>query len=64
MKKKKKTSIILIGGWIKNYFFVLDVCYSAHLSIDVHCSKSAKIYNFTSTAARLFWYIGGAKIAL
>ena len=64
MKKKKVSCIILIGVGIKKNFFFLDECYSAHLLIDVHCSKSAKKFCFTSTAASLFWYIGGAKIAL
>ena len=63
MKKNKVSCIILISVEI-NFFFFLDVCYSAHLSIDVYCSKSAKIYKFDSTAASLFWYIGGVKIAL
>ena len=43
---------------------VIGVHRSGVYPIDVHCSKSAKIYKFASIAARLFWYIGGAKIAL
>ena len=35
-----------------------------HLWIDVHYSKSVKKICFASTAVELFWYIGGAKIAL
>ena len=61
-EKNKVSCIILIRGCINFFFFFLDVYYSAH--IDVHCSKSAKYYNFTSTATWLFWNIGGAKIAL
>ena len=45
--------IILIREWNK-FFFFLDECYSAHLSIDVHCSKSAKKFYFTSITARYF----------
>ena len=63
MKKNRVSFIILIGVGL-NFFFFLDVCYSAHLSIDVHCSKSAKNFSFASTAASIFWYIGGAKIKL
>ena len=55
--------IILIREWNKKSFF-LDECYRTHLQIDVHCSKSAKKFCFTSTAARYFWYISGAKIVL
>ena len=63
MKKTEVGFIILIGSWL-NFFFFLDECYSAHLSIDVHCSKSAKFYGFDSTVVSLFCYIGGAKITL
>ena len=65
MKKNRVSFIILIGvGLNFFFFFFLDVCYSAHLSIDVHYNKSAKNFSFASTAASIFWYIGGAKIAL
>ena len=64
MKKNRISFIIVRGVGLKNYIFFLDVCYSAHLSIDVHRSKSAKNFSFASTAVSIFWYIGGAKIAL
>ena len=50
-ERGKESAIILIGVGLKNYICFLDVCYSAHLKIDVHCSKSAKNFNFASTAA-------------
>ena len=56
-KKKQSTCIILIGIGIKKLIFF-------QIYATVHCSKSAKIYKFASTIASLFWYIGGAKIAL
>ena len=65
MKKNKVSFIILIGVGLNLFIYLfLDVCYNAHLSIDVHCNKSAKIYRFASTTASLFWYNGGAKISL
>ena len=38
-EKNIQSSIILIWGMNKKFSFFLDVCYSAHLSIDVHYSK-------------------------
>ena len=36
---------------IKNSFFFLHECYSAHLKIDMHYSSGAKSFRFSSTAA-------------
>ena len=35
----------------KIYYFFLALCYSAHLSIDVHCSWTSIFFTFASTAA-------------
>ena len=56
---EKKKKAICTGG-IKNYFLFLDVSYSAHLPIDVHCSNSAKKFSYFSIAANeffVFWHI-------
>ena len=56
--KKKKEASCTWG--IKNYFLFLDVSYSAHLSIDVHCSNSATKFSYSSATANeffVFWHI-------
>ena len=53
-KKRKKKEASCTRG-IKNYFLFLDVSYSAHLSIDVHCSNSAKKFSYCSAAAKEFF---------
>ena len=63
-RKKVRESDYFIRLRIKILIFFLDECYSAHLNIDVHCSKSAKYFGFSSTAVSLFCNIGGVKIAL
>ena len=42
-------------------YFFLTSCYSAHLFIDVHCSKKLKKFRYISTVAacilvELFWW--------
>ena len=51
MKKKNRKCIILINQPNKIYIYFFALSYSAHLYIDVHCSKSSKILAFASTAA-------------
>ena len=41
-------------GSKKLFSFCLALSYSAHLSIDVHCSNEAKKNTFSSTVAWLF----------
>ena len=52
-RKKKLRSKLFLG--IKNYFLFLDVSYSAHLSIDVHYSNSARKFSYCSTTAKEFF---------
>ena len=43
----------------KILLFFLTSCYSAHLFIDVHCSKKLKKFRYASTAATcilVFWW--------
>ena len=51
---KKKKQVVPTG--IKNYFFLLAPNYSAHLSIDVHYSNSAKKFSYCSTATWGFFF--------
>ena len=63
-RKKKKPERERIGNsfltWEerevnKKLFFFLDVSYSAHLKIDVHCSGEAKNFAYCSTAVSFFY---------
>ena len=49
---------------IKNLFFILALSYSAHLSIDVHCSRKLKNFKYSSIAVASFLCFGVAKIAI
>ena len=49
-EKEKKFNKRREGNLIK-YFFFLASCYSAHLFIDVHCSKKLKKFRYISTVA-------------
>ena len=51
---KKNKQVVPTG--IKNYFFLLAPNYSAHLSIDVHYSNSAKKFSYCSTATWGFFF--------
>ena len=41
----------------KKIFFFLDVSYSAHLKIDVHCSGEAKNFTYSSTVVCFFYVL-------
>ena len=49
---------------IKKLFFILALSYSAHLSIDVHCSRKLKNFKYSSIAVASFLCFGVAKIAI
>ena len=59
-ERERAIFIILIGPGVKNCFFVcLAFSYSAHLSIDVHCSNEAKKNKYSSTTTcffLVFWW--------
>ena len=59
-ERERTIFIILIGLGVKNCFFVyLVFSYSAHLSIDVHCSNEAKKNKYSSTTTcffLVFWW--------
>ena len=57
---KKEKQVVLVG--IKNYFFFLAPSYSAHLFIDVHCSNSAKKFNYCSIIAWVFFFFFWAHL--
>ena len=40
---------------VNKKFFFLDVSYSAHLKIDVHCSGEAKNFAYCSTTVSFFY---------
>ena len=64
MEKEKQINNILIGSENKKLFYFLALSYSAHLSIDVHCSNEAKKNSYISTAIWLFLCFSGAKITI
>ena len=53
-----------MGSENKKLFYFLALSYSAHLSIDVHCSNEAKKNSYISTAVWLFLCFSGAKITI
>ena len=49
---RERESFYYLNQWQDFFFFALS--YSAHLSIDVHCSKSAKTYNYSCITGACF----------
>ena len=59
-ERERTIFIIFIGPRVNFlFFFCLALNYSAHLSIDVHCSNEAKKNKYSSTATcffLVFWW--------